>query len=36
MDWNLAGEMFSLFMLGVAYGAIAEAYMHMVEYRIRK
>jgi len=33
MDWNLAGMMLSLFLLGFAYGAIIHCYVDMVRYR---
>lgn len=32
MDWNFAGMVLSLFLLGVAYGAIAELYIDMVRF----
>ena len=32
MDWNFVGMVVSLFLLGVAYGAVAEAYVSMVRY----
>ena len=33
MDWNFIGMVVSLFLLGVAYGAMAEAYVSMIRYR---
>ena len=33
MDWNLIGNSVALFLLGVAYGAMAEAYVSMIRYR---
>ena len=33
MDWNLAGMILSLFLLGVAYGQMIHLYVDMVRYR---
>ncbi len=33
MDWNFIGMVVSLFLLGVAYGAIIDCYVAMVRYR---
>lgn len=35
MDWNMAGMALSLFLLGFAYGAMAELYVDLIRYRRR-
>lgn len=36
MDWKLIGEGIALFTLGVAYGAVIEAYVNGVRYFNRR